>query len=212
MVEPKRCKKAQGEAAVETPVEAPVEASLDGAPLGGVRILIVESDYYRDIADTLRAGATRALKAAGCVFDVITVPGALEIPQAILLALQAARGRAGYHGVVALGCVIRGETSHYDVVAGESARALMDIALMDRGTVRGIAVGNGILTVDNAAQAEKRAALDDGDKGGTAAAAVLALVRLKRRLRASGNQGRRRRTPSKLRPGFPLTPRVREGE
>jgi 6,7-dimethyl-8-ribityllumazine synthase len=183
MVEPKRRKEAQG--------ESPVEAALDGAPLTGVRILIVESDYYRDIADTLRAGATRALKAAGCVFDVITVPGALEIPQAIVMALQAARvrgGRAGYDGVVALGCVIRGETSHYDIVAGESARALMDIALMDLGTVRGIAVGNGILTVDDARQAEKRAALDGGDKGGTAAAAVLALVRLKRRLAPRGRR------------------------
>jgi 6,7-dimethyl-8-ribityllumazine synthase len=180
MVEPKRRKEAQGEVSVE--------AAPDGAPLTGVRILIVESGYYRDIADTLRAGATRALKAAGCAFDVITVPGALEIPQAIVLALQAARGRAGYDGVVALGCVIRGETSHYDIVAGESARALMDIALMDMGTVRGIAVGNGILTVDNARQAEKRAALDKGDKGGTAAAAVLTLVRLKRRLTPRGRR------------------------
>jgi 6,7-dimethyl-8-ribityllumazine synthase len=204
MVEPKKRKEAQG--------KAPVESALDGAPLAGARILIVESDYYRDIAETLRAGATRALHAAGCAFDVITVPGALEIPQAILLALHAACGRAAYDGVVALGCVIRGETSHYDIVAGESARALMDIALMDRGAVRGIAVGNGILTVDNAAQAEQRAALDEGDKGGTAAAAVLALVRLKRHLRANGDQGHRRRIASKLRPGFPLAPRVREGE
>jgi 6,7-dimethyl-8-ribityllumazine synthase len=155
----------------------------DGAPLKGVRILIVESDYYQDIADTLRAGAVGAVEAAGCAFDVISVPGALELPQAIVLALQAARGRAAYDGVVALGCVIRGETGHYDIVANESARALMEI-----GTGRGIAVGNGILTVDTAAQAAVRAALDQGNKGGTAAAAVLALVRLKRRLAARGKR------------------------
>jgi 6,7-dimethyl-8-ribityllumazine synthase len=127
-------------------------------PLKGARILIVESGYYADIADTLRAG-----------------PGALEIPQAVVLALDAARG--AYDGVVALGCVIRGETSHYDIVAGESARALMDI-----GVDRKIPVGNGILTVDTAAQAAVRAALDKGDKGGVAAGAALALIRIKRGL------------------------------
>jgi 6,7-dimethyl-8-ribityllumazine synthase len=147
------------------------------APLKGVRILIVESDYYEDIADTLLAGATRALEAAHATFDVVTVPGALEIPQAIALVLDAARGAKAYDGVVALGCVVRGETSHYDIVAGESARALMDI-----GVARTIPVGNGILTVDTAAQARARSALEKGDKGGTAARAALALVRLKRRL------------------------------
>ena len=151
--------------------------------LKGVRILIVESDYYHDIADTLRAGAARALDAARAAYDVVSVPGALEIPQAIVIALDAARGAQAYHGVVALGCVIRGETSHYDIVAGESARALMEI-----GTVRKVPVGNGILTVDTAAQAHVRAALDKGDKGGTAAAAVLALVRLKRRLTPRGRR------------------------
>ena len=147
----------------------------DEAPLKGARILIVESGYYADIADTLRGGAVRALEAAGAAHDVVTVPGALEIPQAIVIALDAAG--VAYDGVVALGCVIRGETSHYDIVAGESARALMDI-----GVSRKIPVGNGILTVDKAAQAQARAALDKGDKGGTAAKAALALVRLKRRL------------------------------
>ena len=105
------------------------------------------------------------------------MPGALEIPQAIVFALEAARGARAYEGVVALGCVIRGETSHYDIVAGKSARALMDIGLGRR-----IAVGNGILTVDTTAQAQARAALDGGDKGGTAARAALALVRVKRRV------------------------------
>ena len=149
----------------------------EDAPLKGVRILIVESGYYEDIADTLLTGATRALDAAQAVYDVVTVPGALEIPQAIVIALDAAHGDEAYHGVVALGCVIRGETSHYDIVAGESARALMEI-----GVGRKIPVGNGILTVDTAAQAHVRAALDKGDKGGTAAKAALALVRLKRGL------------------------------
>jgi 6,7-dimethyl-8-ribityllumazine synthase len=145
------------------------------APLEGVRILIVESGYYADIADTLLAGAKRALDAVRAGYDVITVPGALEIPQAIVIALDGAAET--YHGVVALGCVIRGETSHYDIVAGESARALMEI-----GTLRKVPVGNGILTVDTAAQAAVRSALDKGDKGGTAAKAALSLVRLKRGL------------------------------
>jgi len=148
-------------------------------PLKSVRILIVESGYYQDIADTLLAGARRALDAAQAAYDVVTVPGALEIPQAIAIALDAARRPKTYEGVVALGCVIRGETSHYDIVAGQSARALMDI-----GVGRKMPVGNGILTVDTAAQAAARAALDKGDKGGTAAKAALALIRLKRRLAA----------------------------
>ncbi len=157
MVEPRRRKQAED------------------APLDGARILIVESGYYEDVADLLLEGAKRALDAAGAVYDVVTVPGALEIPQAIVIALDAARGAEAYHGVVALGCVIRGETSHYDIVAGESARALMEI-----GVGRKVPVGNGILTVDTAVQAKVRAAPDQGDKGGTAAKAVLALVRLHR--------------------------------
>jgi 6,7-dimethyl-8-ribityllumazine synthase len=151
----------------------------DDAPLTGVRVLIVESGYYEDIADMLLEGAKRALDGAGAAYDVVTVPGALEIPQAIAIALDSASGVEAYHGVVALGCVIRGETSHYDIVAGESARALMEI-----GVGRGIPVGNGILTVDTAAQAKVRAAPDSGDKGGTAARAALALLRLKRALNA----------------------------
>ena len=163
-------------------IETPRPQLAEDVPLAGVRILIVESRYYEEIAAMLLDGATRALDAAHAEHEVITVPGALEIPQAIALALDAQRET--YVGVVALGCVIRGETSHYDIVAGESARALMDI-----GIGHGIPVGNGILTVDTIDQARKRAALDSGDKGGTAAAAALALVRLKRRLK----------TPHKLR-------------
>ena len=147
------------------------------APLQGVRVLIVESGYYEDIADMLLAGAKRALDAAGVAYDIVTVPGALEIPQAMVIVLNSAFGAESFDGVVALGCVIRGETSHYDIVAGESARALMDI-----GVNQEIPVGNGILTVNNHAQAKARAALDGGDKGGAAAKAVLSLLRLQRSL------------------------------
>jgi len=140
------------------------------------RVLVVEARFYDDIADMLLKGATRALKDAGAAFDLVSVPGSLEIPPAIAIALEAADdARKPYNGVVALGCVIRGETSHYDIVAGESARGLMDIALM-----RGMPVGNGILTVDTEAQAVERARPDKWDKGGGAARAALALIRLKR--------------------------------
>jgi 6,7-dimethyl-8-ribityllumazine synthase len=161
-------------------------ASTDEGALDGARILVVEARFYDGIADALLAGARRALDAARVAFDVVTVPGALEIPQAIALALDAAKARrAPYDGVVALGCVIRGETSHYDTVAGESARALMDLAL-----ARGIPAGNGILTVDTEAQAWARARPEEQDKGGGAALAALALVRLKRSL-AQKPRGRR---------------------
>jgi 6,7-dimethyl-8-ribityllumazine synthase len=153
----------------------------ENVPLEGARVLIVESRYYEDIADMLLAGAKRALDAAGVDYDVVTVPGALEIPQAMLMVLNSACGAESYDGVVALGCVIRGETSHYDIVAGESARTLMDI-----GVKQEIPVGNGILTVNNVTQAKVRAALDGGDKGGAAAKAVLSLVRLQRSLVSRG--------------------------
>ncbi len=153
-------------------------ASTDEGALKGVRLLVVEARYYEGIADELLAGAKRALAVARADHDVVTVPGALEIPQAIVIALDAATKRkAPYDGVVALGCVIRGETSHYDIVAGESARALMDI-----GVKRAIPVGNGILTVDKEEQAWVRARADGEDKGAAAANAALALVRLKRSL------------------------------
>ena len=142
----------------------------------GARILVVEARYYDDISDLLLRGAKRVLKDAQATFDLVTVPGALEIPAAIMIGLHAAAAREQpYDGVVALGCVIRGETSHYDIVAGESARGLMDISLS-----LSMPVGNGILTVDTDAQARARATGED--KGGGAARAALALVRLKRRL------------------------------
>jgi 6,7-dimethyl-8-ribityllumazine synthase len=142
----------------------------------GARILIVEARYYEDIADMLLRGAKRVLRDAQATFDVVTVPGALEIPGAIVMSLDGAADREQpYEGVVALGCVIRGETSHYDIVAGESARGLMDISLS-----LSMPVGNGILTVDTDAQAKMRAKAGGEDKGGGAARAALTLVRLKR--------------------------------
>jgi 6,7-dimethyl-8-ribityllumazine synthase len=144
----------------------------------GARILVVEARYYDDIADMLLRGSRRVLRDAQAVFDIVTVPGALEIPGAIIIALDAAAAaQRPYDGAVALGCVIRGETSHYDIVAGESARGLMDIALS-----LSMPVGNGILTVDTDAQAKARARNTGEDKGGGAARAALTLVRLKRSL------------------------------
>jgi 6,7-dimethyl-8-ribityllumazine synthase len=114
---------------------------------------VVEARFYDDIADMLLRGAKRVLKDAGARSIVVTVPGALEIPAAIMIALHAAAAREQpYDGVVALGCVIRGETSHYDIVAGESARAIMDISI-----ALDMPIGNGILTVDTDAQATARA-------------------------------------------------------
>jgi 6,7-dimethyl-8-ribityllumazine synthase len=136
-----------------------------------MHILIVEAPFYTHIADTQRDGVTEALKAAGATYDVITVPGALEVPAAI--AFADASGE--YDGYVALGCVIRGETYHFEVVAGESARAIMAL------TLDGLAIGNGILTVENEAQAIARADKTQKNKGGEAAAAALAMVALKQR-------------------------------
>jgi 6,7-dimethyl-8-ribityllumazine synthase len=150
-------------------------------PLTGTaapHILIVEARYYDEIADQLLTGATGAVKAAGGSFDVLTVPGALEIPAAMAIALDAAalRGRP-YDGAVALGCVVRGETTHYEIVSNESARALMDLSV-----ARGLPLGNGILTVETDAQARARASISDMNKGGGAADAALQMVGLKRRL------------------------------
>jgi 6,7-dimethyl-8-ribityllumazine synthase len=164
-------------------------ASTEEGALTGVRMLVVEARYYEGIADELLAGAKRVLEAARAAYDIATVPGALEIPTAIVIALDAAAKRkAPYDGVIALGCVIRGETSHYDIVAGESARALMDI-----GVTRAMPVGNGILTVDKEAQAWARARADGEDKGAAAAQAALALVRLRRSLARAPTRPRGRR-------------------
>ena len=144
----------------------------------GARILIVEARYYDDIADALLAGAMAALEAAKAEVERISVPGALEIPGAIAIALDAAqRKRRTYDGVVALGCVIRGDTIHFDIVSHQSARGLMDISI-----ARAFPIGNGIITVDTEAQAFARARAEEQDKGGDAARAALALIALKRRL------------------------------
>ena len=134
-------------------------------------ILIVEARFYDDISDALYEGAEAALTNAGASFERIAVPGALEIPPAVRFASSLHR----YHGYVALGCVIRGETTHYDTVCNESARGLMNLAIE-----RGLAIGNGIITVENEEQAWARARRSELDKGGGAALAALRLVELKR--------------------------------
>jgi 6,7-dimethyl-8-ribityllumazine synthase len=134
------------------------------------KILIVEARYYADISDALLKSATEVLKAAGAEVEVLTVPGALEIPGAI--AMAAARG---YDGYVALGCVIRGETTHYEIVSNESARGLMDLTVRDR-----LAIGNGILTVEDEDQAWARTDANRvEDKGANAAKAALAMTALR---------------------------------
>ena len=131
-----------------------------------MHILIVEARFYDALADALLDGARAALEAAGATHETITVPGALEIPAAV----ARAHDSSTYDGFVALGTVIRGETYHFEIVAGESARGLMALAL------DGAAIGNGILTVENEAQAWARARRTEKDKGGEAARAALAMV------------------------------------
>src|SRR6201995_5142829 len=139
-----------------------------------VRILIVEARFYSDLADELLKGAVDALEAFGAAYDVVTVPGALEIPAAIALAEEGGHrpaAAAPYDGFVALGTVIRGETYHFEIVANESARGLMDLSIGKR-----LAIGNGILTVEDEEQAWSRARVSEGDKGGFAARACLDVV------------------------------------
>jgi 6,7-dimethyl-8-ribityllumazine synthase len=146
--------------------------------LSGARFLIVEARYYDEIGEMLMQGARAAFETAGATLDVVNVPGALEIPAAIAIALDAAAAsKRPYEGAVALGCVVRGETYHFEIVAGESSRALMDLAVQ-----RKLPLGNGILTVETLAQAEERADPARGDKGGDAARAAIALAALKRSL------------------------------
>ena len=135
------------------------------------RVLIVEGRFYDHLNDLLLAGARGVLEAAGHEHETVTVPGALEIPAAVALAAEGGR----YDAFVALGVVIRGETYHFEIVAGESARALMAL------TLDGLAIGNGILTVENEAQALVRADPAQKDKGGEAAKAALALLGLRGR-------------------------------
>ena len=144
-----------------------------------IRVLIVEARFYPELADELLKGAKDALGAFGADCDVVTVPGALEIPAAIAIAEDAGHRPAGaaYDGHMALGTVIRGETYHFEVVANESARGLMDLAVNKR-----LAIGNGILTVEDEDQAWARARVSEGDKGGAAARACLDVITLRRQL------------------------------
>jgi 6,7-dimethyl-8-ribityllumazine synthase len=144
-------------------------------------ILIVEARFYADLADEMALGAIEAIEAVGGAAERVAVPGAFEIPGAIAMADLAAHQPGGpkpYEGFVALGAVIRGETTHYDYVCGESARGLQDLAVR-----RGLAIGYGILTVENEEQAWARAKRDKGNKGRDAANAALAMAAFKRRLR-----------------------------
>ena len=142
------------------------------APVEQVRahILILEARFYGDLCDEMCRGAIAAIERAGATWERMAVPGALEIPGAIAIAHETGL----YHGYVALGCVLRGETTHYDVVSEESARGIMDL------TLEGLCIGNGILTCENEAQAWARAKVDDMDKGGGAADAALAMIRFSR--------------------------------
>jgi 6,7-dimethyl-8-ribityllumazine synthase len=140
------------------------------------KLLIVEARFYADLADALLEGAKAALDEAGATYDVVTVPGALEVPAVISFALDVeADGGTAYDGYVALGTVIRGETHHFDIVANESARALMDLSVQEA-----VCIGNGILTTENEAQARWR----EGDKGGFAARAALTMIAVRKKLGA----------------------------
>ena len=150
----------------------------DNTDITGARVVIVEARFYDDLQDALLAGAKAQLDAAGVGYDVVSVPGALEIPAAIAIALDAAkRNGRDYDGAIALGCVIRGDTFHFEIVAMESSRALMDLAVN-----RSLPLGNGIITVDTDAQAWARAKASELDKGGDAARAAIAMIRIKQRL------------------------------
>jgi 6,7-dimethyl-8-ribityllumazine synthase len=141
-------------------------------------ILVVEARFYDAISDELLRGAIQVLDRVGASYDRVSVPGALEIPPAIAISMEAAaRRRDPYDAVVALGCVIRGETHHFDIVANESARALMELGVRER-----LPIGNGILTVESEAQALARARVEEGDKGGAAARAALTMAALKHTL------------------------------
>lgn len=137
-------------------------------------VLIVEARYYAHVSDALLKGAEAALDDAGARYDCVTVPGAFEIPAAIALAARTRK----YDGYVALGCVIRGETSHYDLVCGECARGIQDL------TLAGYAIGFGVLTVENVDQAFARARIDEKNKGGEAVRACLAMIALRQSLKA----------------------------
>ncbi|MEX6508564.1 6,7-dimethyl-8-ribityllumazine synthase [Jiella sp. M17.18] len=143
-------------------------------------LLVVEARFYDHIADLLLSGAKKALEEAGATYDVVTVPGALEVPAAVSFALTGAdEGETDYDGYVALGCVIRGETYHFEIVSNESARALIALSVDEN-----LALGNGILTCETEAQALERADPARKDKGGEAAKTALTMIQLRDRLGA----------------------------
>ena len=153
----------------------------DQTDISGARVLIVEARFYDDIQDALMEGAVAELTAAGVTHTVLTVPGALEIPAAIAIALDAAeKNDEPYDAAIALGCVVRGDTIHFEIVSMESSRALMDLAVHRR-----MPLGNGIITVNTDEQAWARATASELNKGGDAARAALAMLRIKRRLAKS---------------------------
>ena len=147
--------------------------------MGKSRILVVEARFYADISDALLEGALAKLRPVGAEVIRVSVPGALEVPHAISYAhsVSADGARTRFDGYIALGCVIRGETTHYDYVCAESARALMDLAVHHQ-----LCIGNGILTVENEDQAWARARMDQKDKGGFAADAMLKMLAIRREL------------------------------
>lgn len=140
--------------------------------VAGAKLLAIVAPYYKDVANMLLEGAQVAANEAEATLEIITVPGAFEIPGAIALALRT----GAYDGFIALGCVVRGETSHYDYVCGESARGLMELSIRKRASI-----GYGILTVNTLAQAEDRADPKRGDKGGESVRACAAMIALKRK-------------------------------
>lgn len=142
-------------------------------------ILIVEARFYKEFADGLAEGAIRVFEKAGATYERIAVPGAFEVPGVVAFASKTEQPK--FDGYLALGCVIRGETSHYEHICNESARALMDLAVRD-----GVALGNGIITVENETQARARANPDDKDKGGEAAEACLKMIEARRTFPAAG--------------------------
>ncbi|MDR3494405.1 MAG: 6,7-dimethyl-8-ribityllumazine synthase [Ancalomicrobiaceae bacterium] len=152
-------------------------AAFDAGAVTGARVLIVEARFYDGFADALLEGARAVLDEAGVAYEIVTVPGALEIPAVIAAAVAAeTAGKAGFDGYVALGTVVRGGTTHYEIVSNESSRGLMTLAID-----HALAIGNGILTVENDDQAWERAKPSELDKGGGAAAAALAMIAIRRR-------------------------------
>ena len=162
---------------------ATARAGISALPQGPVHVMIVEARFYEAIADELVKGCIARLDQAGATYERFAVPGAFEIPAAIRIAHDGGvrAGKARFDGYIALGCVIRGETTHYDYVCGESARGLQDLA-----AGQGLAIGYGILTVETEAQAWARARVAEGNKGAAAAEACLAMVALRRELGAEG--------------------------